>query len=120
MILLGSGRGGDPVIDTVFVVGEVVGTNTRWTSRSICPSTTPSTPGRSSRSAPYEPEYFTAPYTLYRGATVSDPVDPMHSFVPCLLRDDDQPRFPRPAVDLPGVVNPSQPAGPIKTPPEAP
>jgi hypothetical protein len=68
----------------------------------------------------YEPEYFTAPYTLYRGATVSDPVDPMHSFVPCLLRDDDQPRFPRPAVDLPGVVNPSQPAGPIKTPPEAP
>jgi hypothetical protein len=54
----------------------------------------------------FEPEYVTATYTLYRGATVSDPVDGMHSFVPCLLRDDDQPRFPRPAVDLPGVVNP--------------
>lgn len=114
MILFGSGRGGEFVIDTVFVVGEIVGT--------YRPLDNPHDLGVDDAFdtctlqslGTYEPEKVAATFTLYRGATVDKPVDGMFSFVPCLLRDDDEPRFPRPAVRLPGIVNPlskQSPAG---------
>lgn len=44
--------------------------------------------------------------TLYRGATIDDPVHGMYSFVPALRTEDDPLRFARPAIELPGIVNP--------------
>jgi hypothetical protein len=46
-------------------------------------------------------------FTLYRGATIDNPVGGMFSFVPARLADDANPRFPRPAVELPGLINPA-------------
>ena len=43
---------------------------------------------------------------LYRGATVERPVDGMYSFVPARRADEPDPRFPRPAILLPELVNP--------------
>ncbi len=45
--------------------------------------------------------------TLYRGATVDDPVEGMYSFVPALPADTPDPRFARPAVRVPGLINPA-------------
>lgn len=45
--------------------------------------------------------------TLYRGATVDEPVEGIYSFVPARCADHDQPRFARPPVHLPGLVNPA-------------
>jgi len=44
--------------------------------------------------------------TLYRAATLEDPVEGMFSFVPARLADRD-PRFARPNVHLPGLINPA-------------
>jgi hypothetical protein len=44
---------------------------------------------------------------LYWGATFDDPVEGMFSFVPARRADEeDGPRFARPAVDVPGFINP--------------
>ena len=106
MILFGSGLGDEFVIDTVFVVGEIVGTyrpvdhpHDLGVDDAFDTCTLQSL-------GTYEPDKVVATFTLYRGATVDEPVDGMFSFAPCLLRDDDEPRFPRPAVRLPGIVNP--------------
>lgn len=45
--------------------------------------------------------------TRYRGATVDDPVHGMYSFVPALPATDNGPRFARPALHLPGLINPA-------------
>ena len=45
--------------------------------------------------------------TLYRGATLDDPIDGMFSFVPARLASERDPRFARPRVSLPGFINPS-------------
>ncbi len=45
-------------------------------------------------------------FTLFAGATPGDPVEGMFSFVPCLPYDEDGPRFARPRIELPGIVNP--------------
>lgn len=44
--------------------------------------------------------------TLYRGATVDDPVEGMFSFVPARRADEADPRFCRPSVRLPGWIKP--------------
>jgi len=44
--------------------------------------------------------------TLYRGATVEDPVEGMFSFVPARRADAKHPRFPRPPIQS-GFINPS-------------
>ena len=46
-------------------------------------------------------------FTLYRGATVDDPVDGMFSFVPARPADGGNVRFARPAVDLGELLNPT-------------
>jgi hypothetical protein len=54
--------------------------------------------------------------SLYRGATIDDPVNGMYSFVPALPANLQYPRFARPAIELPGnLVNPQQ-AGPTALP----
>lgn len=45
--------------------------------------------------------------TLYRGATVDEPVDGMYSFVPARRADPGGPPFTRPALRLPGLINPA-------------
>jgi hypothetical protein len=47
-----------------------------------------------------------ADLVLYRGATVDAPVDGMYSFVPARRADDD-PRFARPAIHEPELINPA-------------
>lgn len=50
--------------------------------------------------------------TLYRGATFDDPVEGMFSFVPARRADADDPRFPRPSIFLPDLIDPSIWRGP--------
>lgn len=46
--------------------------------------------------------------TLYRGATFEEQVHGMYSFVPALpVTGDDPPRFPRPVIHLPDLINPA-------------
>lgn len=45
--------------------------------------------------------------TLYRGATIDDPMHGMYSFVPALPATDEGPRFARPALYLGGLINPA-------------
>jgi hypothetical protein len=47
------------------------------------------------------------PLTLYRSATLDAPVHGMYSFVPARPADHPQPRFGRPPVQLPGLINPA-------------
>ena len=44
---------------------------------------------------------------LYQGATIKDPVDGMYSFVPALPASGEYPRFARPPVRLPCLINPA-------------
>lgn len=44
---------------------------------------------------------------LYRGATIDNPVEGMYSFVPAMPAGQRYPRFARPPVRLPGLVNPA-------------
>jgi hypothetical protein len=47
------------------------------------------------------------PLTLYRAATYGAPVDGMFSFIPARHAADPDPRFERPPIALPGMVNPA-------------
>jgi hypothetical protein len=49
---------------------------------------------------------------LYRGATFEEPVDGMYSFVPAMLVTSPLPRFARPPVRLPGLINTTSTRGP--------
>ena len=51
--------------------------------------------------------YAQASLTLYRGATIDDPVDGMYSFVPARPAGAPRPRFARPPIRLPGLINPA-------------
>ncbi|MQA00931.1 MAG: hypothetical protein GEU80_16695 [Dehalococcoidia bacterium] len=46
-------------------------------------------------------------FTLYRGATLEAPINGMFSFVPAMFAGEADPRFARPAIELPGYVNPA-------------
>ena len=46
--------------------------------------------------------------TLYRGATIDDPIDGMYSFVPALPADGGYPRFARPPIRLRWPDQPGQ------------
>jgi hypothetical protein len=103
IILFGSASDGHFVLDTVFVVGEVVGRFTPLDDR-----------------ADFDPTFHlctidslaqddtaTASLTLYQGATRDRPVDGMFSFVPCTAATDPRQRFARPAIHLDGIINPA-------------
>jgi hypothetical protein len=108
MILFGSGRGGEFVLDTVFVVGERAGEY--WpmgpagdlaleVDDAFMTCTIESLARLPSR-------YSHSTFTLFRGATPETPVSGMYSFAPCLPLDSGSPRFARPAVRLDGLINP--------------
>jgi len=108
MILFGSARSSRFVIDTVFVVASVAGTFRPCEDRRGLPvdeafeACTIQRLGTS-----YEPHIAASTYSLIQGATIDDPVDGMFSFVPCRVHGDPAMRFARPAIDLPGIVNPA-------------
>jgi hypothetical protein len=103
MILFGSVRAEEFVIDTVFVVGEILGSYSPADANLAVPDAfrvctiDALTTGKV--------EDATASFTLYRGATPADDLG-IFSFVPCLPGTADGPRFPRPSIELPGVINP--------------
>jgi hypothetical protein len=105
VILFGSVKAAQFVLDTVFVVGEVVGSYTPLDADQLMVhdvfriATVDSL-----KTGP--PEDAGATYTLYRGATPTSRVADMFSFVPCLPRTADGPRFARRQVHLRDIINP--------------
>jgi hypothetical protein len=107
MILFGSAVSGGFVIDTVFVVGGKVGVFRPFDDMShlgVDPAFEACT---LQALTTYEPHIGASTYTLYRGATFDEPVHGMFSFVPCRVHGEPGMRFPRPAIDLPGIINPA-------------
>jgi len=104
VILFGSTLARRFVLDTVFVIAEVI---CRWS-----PADDPSVGGAAFRectvrSLASSELHATSTFTLYRGATPEQPVEGMFSWVPCQRRTErGWPRFPRPSIVLMGIVNP--------------
>jgi hypothetical protein len=104
MILFGSARGEDFVLDTVFVIADVIaeyrpvdGVASGSRAFDVCTVASLQT----------EPTRINeATFTLFRGATPRHPVNGMFSFVPCCRWVDDSSRFARPVVRLPEIINP--------------
>jgi hypothetical protein len=107
VILFGSGKGGEFVLDTVFVVAGVLGHFVPAADTSHLPIDETFDVCTVQRLTGYGPYVAQSDYTLIAGATVDDPVHGMFSFVPCRRRDDRPMRFARPAIHLPGIVNPA-------------
>ncbi|HEX6237741.1 MAG TPA: hypothetical protein VFZ68_11135 [Acidimicrobiales bacterium] len=106
MILFGSAVGADFVIDTLFVVAEVIGRYQPVTAGAQLAVSGAFEACTLRPLAAYDPTIASATFTLYRGAGVDTPHEDMFSFVPCRPRRDRDLRFRRPPVRLPGVVNP--------------
>lgn len=104
LILFGSVRGGDYLLDTVFVVGRSLGRyrpgdRIAGMSRAFNTCTVDSLVN--------EPAHVSeASFNLLAGATRHAPVNGMFSFVPCRRRLGDESRFARPSIQLPGIINP--------------
>ncbi|MGO9756706.1 MAG: hypothetical protein ACLPNY_08825 [Roseiarcus sp.] len=102
VILFGSGKSGQFVIDTVFVVKD------------SCPYTRRKPPATDDAFRFCVIESLCGPqssaaddsFTLYRGATLNEPIDGMYSFAPSRRADSRNRRFARPPIELPGYVNP--------------
>lgn len=112
LILFGSAVDGAFVIDTVFVVRDTVGTFRPFEDMSHL-GVDPAFDACTLQSlTTYEPHIGASMYTLYRGATVEDPVHGMFSFAPCRVHGEPDMRFARPAIHLPGSVNPASTQSP--------
>ena len=103
IVFFGSATGGRFVLDTLLVIGEVVGTFTANgggvefdPTFQLCTVDSLTTDDTADM-----------PLTLYRGATPAEPMDGMFSFVPCMDADDPRERFERPAISIPGIINPT-------------
>lgn len=91
-------------LDTVFVVGSAEAWTPAETAKldageafRVCTAESIAAGGRDAY----------ADLTLYRGASLDEPVHGMYSFVPALpVADDDPPRFARPVIRLDGLINP--------------
>lgn len=103
LVLFGSNLCGNFVLDTAFVVSDasIKHRRTNWLAEvgpqiSQCYRAVTMEPMYGDPATPDELEF-----SLYQGATVSNPVHGMFSFVPCLPIEDVTTRgFPRPAIDL--------------------
>jgi hypothetical protein len=110
VILFGSTLAGRFVLDTVFVVAETV---CRWTPAEDPQVGSPAFRECTIRSLASDTPHATSTFTLYRGATPEQAVDGMFSWVPCQPRSDGGwPRFMRPTIVLPSVVNPASQQSP--------
>ena len=111
LILFGSSLGAQFVLDTAFVVGQRV--------REYAPGSCDDEPdeafrvatldalcaGRGTDACSGRPDPHKT-FTLYEGATPQNPVNNMFSFVPALVTGEEGVRFPRPPVEISGMVNP--------------
>lgn len=106
VICFGSAIGGEFCVDTILVVASAE----PWTPAD---DTIGQRAGEVFRVCTAEPlasgdgSYARTRLTLYRGATIDDPVDGMYSFVPAMPVKAQHPRFARPPVQLPGLINPA-------------
>jgi hypothetical protein len=108
IILFGSASNRRFVLDTLFVVGKVAGSFTPIDGHHDVEPTFQ----RCTIDSLTSDDTATASLTLYRGATPATAVDGMFSFVPCNEADETSPRFERPAIHLPGIINPTSKQSP--------
>ena len=108
LILFGSARAGEFVLDTVFVVGEAAGRY--WP---MGPDTASEVEVEDAfRTCTIESlarlpaRYAHARFALFRGATPEAPVGGIYSFTPCVPLGAGSPRFVRPPIRLDGLINP--------------
>lgn len=105
LVLFGSSVGGSFVLDTALVIAGKRGTfqprnyDHLEVSDAFRIATLESL-------QPFAKPELDVSLTLYDGATPDDPIQGMYSFVPALPRQDDGPRFARPRIELPGIINP--------------
>ena len=111
LVLFGSTRKHRFVLDTVFVVGQVGDefvpaerTDVR-VSEAFQVCTIDSL-------ASGKDDTATASLTLYRGASLEEPIEGMYSFVPAMPHEGEGPRFERPVIELPHFINPKAFRGP--------
>jgi hypothetical protein len=113
VICFGSRLDGEFCVDTVFVVGSAE----QWDPAElaalevddafkICTGQSMLT-GEPGEDSPAASCTAGATFTLYRGATVDEPVEGMFSFVPARRADGIDCRFGRPPVQLPRFINPA-------------
>ena len=111
VICFGSTLGGEFCMDTVFVVASAEPWDPSETATLDADDAFKVCTGQSLLTGEDEDDAATcaarASLTLYRGATVDDPVEGMFSLVPARRADGDDCRFARPPVRLPGFVNPA-------------
>lgn len=104
VICFGSTIGGVSCVDTVLVVASAQ----RWVPASAAGlDVDDAFKTCTAHSIMTKEEDRNLPLSLYRGATFDDPVEGMFSFVPARRADADDPRFARPQVEMPGLINPS-------------
>jgi hypothetical protein len=104
VILFGSSRDGEFVLDTVFVVADVV---VQFRPLDGVPGASRAFNVCTARSLAAEPPHISqGTFTLFRGATPQQRVNGMFSFVPCRRWATGGCRFARPAVRLSGIINP--------------
>lgn len=110
VILFGSQRRGEFVLDTVFVVADsVLHTASNW--RESLGARVNETYTHVTLGPVYEGSDFSGEPRLYFGATPDDPVKGMFSFVPCLPAEEGAQGFSRPTITLPGLITPAKNRG---------
>lgn len=117
LILFGSSRDDRFILDTAFVVGSRRGTYSPRDHDHLDVSDDFRLATLESLTT-LDSQYLDSQFTLYDGATTEAAFEGMFSFVPCLPYDGDGPRFARPTIDLPGIINPKSKMSPrgAKTP----
>lgn len=101
VLLFGGSVGPDFVVDTVFVVARA----TPWSPDDADLVEDSTLRAITCESVGTDPRAVGSSFTLYEGATPSDPVNGMFSFVPCQPPDPSC-GFTKPTVRLPDLVNP--------------
>ncbi|MCC7128562.1 MAG: hypothetical protein IT192_07090 [Microbacteriaceae bacterium] len=96
VVLFGSAIGSEFVLDTCFVVGRSIPMQDE--SGHLDDAFTTCTVRQL--------DHYDDPFVVHQGATVEDLVEGMFSFVPAQVEQGAPARFRRPAIELPGLVNP--------------
>lgn len=96
-------------IDTVFVVAS----SEPWTpAKNALVNAEPAFITCTAESLATSPRDARRRYRLYRGASLEHPVHGMFTFVPARLASSASVRFRRPAITLPGLINPASTQSP--------
>jgi len=106
VICFGSALGGEYCADTILVIASAE----PWTPADAAIGRRAGEAIRACTAdslASGDGSYAGTRLTLYQGATFDDPADGVYSFVPALPADGRYPRFARPPIRLPGLINPA-------------